>query len=60
MKDEKLIFPKGTISKCNLEMIRIEPKAKKIIDKIVAETGLTQGYIATAIIMWAEDKIEIR
>ena len=56
---EKLRFPKGTVNKGELKMIRVEPNAKEVIDKLVAETGLTAGYIASAIIMWAEDKIEV-
>lgn len=60
MNSEKLIFTKGTTSKGELKQIRVEPRAKEIVEKLAAETGLTSGYIATAIIMWAEDKIEIR
>lgn len=57
---EKLIFSKGTTSKGCLQSVRVEPIAKEIIDRLAAETGLTAGYITTAIITWAEDKIEIR
>ena len=60
MNNEKLIFTKGTTSKGELKCIRVEPRAKEIIDRLAVETGLTAGYIATSIIMWAEDKIEIR
>ena len=59
MKEEKLVFTKGTVSKGELQCLRVEPRAKEICDRISEETGLSKSYVASAMIMFAEGKVEI-
>ena len=55
----RLTFRKGTVSKGELKQIRVEPRAKEVCDRLAKATGHSKGDIATTIILWAEDKIEI-
>lgn len=57
---EKLIFRKPSKKKAQAQTVKVSAKAYNAISAIEAETGLSMTYIATQMVLYAAQNVDIR